>query len=232
MRRAAFGIGFDIDHTLCIDNKLERVAFLHLLDRIANDGGRALGTLSEESATIDALLASQRGGACTIEEAVNRFVRERGASAGSGYAEAFKSMALQMVDAFVVPAPDAKSTIEELRQRDVPVAILSNGWNPLQIAKGRRAGFHGTVLASATLGVQKPQAAAFAALASALGVEAKDCYYVGDDPGTDVAGAANAGMHSVWLDNEAKIYPATVSPPAAAIGSLAELLSILPGASV
>ncbi|MDP9023907.1 MAG: HAD family hydrolase [Candidatus Eremiobacteraeota bacterium] len=232
MPRARFGVGFDIDHTLCIDNKLERVAFLHLLERIVADGGSALGSLSEETATIDALLAAQRAGACTIEEAVERFAIARGVTPGPDYAERFKSMAMQMVDAFVVPAPDARSTLDELHRREIPVAILSNGWNPLQIAKGRRAGFRGTVLASGTLGVQKPDAAAFAALVGALGVEAGSCYYVGDDPIADVGGAKDAGLTAVWLDNEGKIYPQNVTAAPITVASLAELLDILPAVSV
>ena len=225
-----FAVGFDIDHTLCIDNNLERVAFLHLLERVVANGGRALGNLSEETAAIDALLAAQRSGACTIEDAVASFVRERGIANGATYATEFKTMAMQMVDAFVVPAPDARATIEELRRRLVRVAILSNGWNPLQIAKGRRAGFDGLVLASGDLGVQKPERAAFAALVAALGVEAAQCYYVGDDPNADVAGAAGAGLRAVWLDNEGKTYPAGLTPPPAVASSLNEFLTMLPAA--
>lgn len=228
MPRASFGVGFDIDHTLCIDNKLERVAFLHLLERITADGGRALGSLAEETEAIDALLAEQRGGAYSIEEAVARFARERGVERCDDYPEAFKTMVLRMVDAFVVPAPDARAAIAELRRREIPAAILSNGWNPLQIAKGRRAGFNGTVLASGTLGVQKPDGAAFGALIEALGVEAERCYYIGDDPAADVEGAIGAGLKAVWLDNEGKSYPPDAPAPHAIVASLTEFLSILP----
>src|SRR5581483_7646762 len=46
--RAATGVGFDIDHTIAIDNKLERVAFLRLLETIAGDGGRVAEILNDE----------------------------------------------------------------------------------------------------------------------------------------------------------------------------------------
>lgn len=228
MPQAPFAVGFDIDHTLCIDNKLERVAFLHLLERIAADGGHALGSLAEETETIDAMLAEQRGGAYSIEDAVARFARARGVERCGGYADDFKAMVLRMVDAFVVPAPDAAATMAALRRREIPSAILSNGWNPLQIAKGRRAGFHGTVLASGTLGVQKPDRAAFDALVEALGVEAGRCYYIGDDPSADVRGAIDAGLKAVWLDNEGKHYPVDAPAPHAVVANLTEFLSILP----
>ena len=66
-------LGFDIDHTLGIDNKLERVAFLRLLDAMCNDGAKSLGTLAQESARIDELLERQRSGVCSIDQAVERF---------------------------------------------------------------------------------------------------------------------------------------------------------------
>src|SRR5579864_290719 len=82
-------LGFDIDHTLGIDNKLERVAFLRLLDAICEDGGRTLGTLVEESARIDDLLQRQRSGAFSIDDAVKRFAAERGARGPADYVERY-----------------------------------------------------------------------------------------------------------------------------------------------
>ena len=59
---ARTGIGFDIDHTIAIDNKLERVAFLRLLEIVIDDGGYALGSLDDETRRIDELLVAQRSG--------------------------------------------------------------------------------------------------------------------------------------------------------------------------
>lgn len=223
----ACAVGFDIDHTLCIDNKLERVAFLHLLDRVIEEGGVARGSLAQESDHIDELLVFARGGNGTIEEAVRRFVRERGAEPTDEHVAAFKRMALAMADSFIVPDPHARKTIEGLRNRGVPVAVLSNGWNPLQIAKARLAGFSGAVLASADLGVQKPNPAAFAALAQELRTDPARCLYVGDDPRADVGGALGAGFQAVWLDHEGKKYPSDLPPPTHVVGSLEEVLALV-----
>lgn len=220
---ASVGVGFDIDHTLAIDNKLERVAFLHLLEPIIEAGGRALGSLADEIASIDDLLALQRGGAWTIDDAVDRFTRERGAGAGPVFREAFRRTALALAETFIVPDPEAKRVIDVLSHADVRLAVLSNGWNPLQDAKARRAGFGGTVLASAELGVQKPDPRAFAALADALGLPPERCFYVGDDPRADVIGALGAGFRAVWLDNEGKAYPSGLAAPSHVIHSLREL---------
>ena len=95
------------------------------------------------------------GGTFSIDEAVRRFVRERGIAPDERYAQRFRAMALDMVDELVVPLPGAKRMFETLRERRVRVAVLSNGWNPLQVRKARRAGFEGTVLASAQIGEQQ-----------------------------------------------------------------------------
>ncbi len=225
--RRASAVGFDIDHTLCIDNRLEHVAFLHLLERIVDDGGSPLGTLTEEGDRIDHLLVQARSGEMTIEEAVTYFVSERGVSPSTEYVEGFKRMAVSMADSFIVPDPQARPTLVELERRNVPFAILSNGWNPLQVSKARRAGFHGRVLASADLGVQKPNPLAFEALAHELGLPPERCLYVGDDPHTDVAGALGAGFRAVWLDNGGKSCPSDVPLPTHVVHSLEGVLELV-----
>lgn len=216
-------IGFDIDHTLLVDNKLERVAFLHLLGTLLAEGGAAIGPLPVEIEAIDALLARQRGGACSIDDAVGEFATLHGCAAEARYAASFRSTALRMVDDFVIPLPGAVDTLAALRACGIALAVLSNGWNPLQQRKAARAGFHGVVLTSAELGVQKPSPAAFAALVGVLQVPPARTWYVGDDPYNDVAGAAAAGLVPVWLDAEAQPYPSELAPPARRIERLSEL---------
>jgi len=227
-RSAIGGIGFDLDHTLVIDNKLERVAFLRLLEEIERDGGHGLGNLDAEVARIDELLAWQRQGPASIEDAVGRFARGCGVEAKAWYAQRFRSMAVEMVDDFVIPIPGVGRVLAGLSERGIGVAVLSNGWNPLQIRKAQRAGFDGPVLASADIGQQKPGARAFEALLSALGTRPESTWFVGDDPHSDVDGARSAGFRAVWFDWEKKTFPPELLAPSFTIHSLAELLVILP----
>jgi HAD superfamily hydrolase (TIGR01549 family) len=220
-------LGFDIDHTLGIDNKLERVAFLRLLDAICSDGGKCLGTLAEESARIDELLESQRSGVCSIDQAVERFAAERGARTPSAYVGRYKEMALESVPQFFVAQSGARELLGELQRRGIACAILSNGWSPLQQEKARQLEFAGPVLVSDTIGAQKPQLEAFAALAQALKTDPREIAYVGDNPRVDVAAAISAGMSGIWLDAEGVSYALELPDPSAVIHRLAELLALL-----
>lgn len=216
-------VGFDFDHTLGIDNKLERVAFLRLLDDACEQGGRCIGTLAEEIERIDDLLARQRAAEFTIEEAVERFMRERGVRDPQAFVAQYKRMAVDMVRSFVIPQPGVREMLAELRRRNIPVAILTNGWSPLQQHKAQRVEFDGPVIVSADLGIQKPERKAFEALAQALGVPPGEIAFVGDTPSSDVAGAMRAGMQGVWFDAEGVVYPKDLPAPSAVIHSLAEI---------
>ena len=133
-----------------------------------------------------------------------------------------------MVDEFVVPLPGVGFTFAGLRERGIVVAILSNGWNPLQARKAQRVGFRGSVLVSTEIGEQKPARRAFETLLRTLGTDPQQTWYVGDDPRDDVAGAQASGIGGVWIDWERKQYPAELPPPAQTIRNLVELLDLLP----
>jgi putative hydrolase of the HAD superfamily len=220
-------IAFDIDHTLAVDNKLERIAFLRLLARIDREGGRALGTLDQETGAIDTLLERQRSGAFTIDEAVQRFVRERGIDDATPFVEHFREIVLSLVDHVVVPLPGVPRMLEDLRAQGVATAVLSNGWNPLQQRKAERAGYVGPVLASADIGAAKPAREAFDAVVARLGAPADSTWYVGDNPRTDVVGAHAAGLRTAWFNAEGRRYPADLAPPDAIVTNICDVLGLV-----
>ena len=221
-------VGFDFDHTLGIDNKLERVAFLRLLELLTSVGGTPLGSLEQETQEIDELLALQRSGAFSIGEAVERFCTARLPHTDvAPYVSTYKQFAIAGVEQFVIPMPGARAMLQTLRRMGVRTAILTNGWSPLQECKAARVGFEGPVIVSETIGVQKPAPAAFDALARALGAEPADVWYVGDNPAADVAGSIACGLNGVWFDAEGLTYPSELSRPAAVIHSLDALPALL-----
>ena len=225
-------VGFDIDHTLAIDNKLERIALLRLLPAIDAAGGAALGTLDQETNAIDVLLERQRSGAFGIDEAVRRFVVERGIADPHPFVEEFRAIALALVDHVVVPIAGVPRLLTELRDRGFAAAVLSNGWSPLQQRKAERAGFDGPVLASADIGAAKPHPAAFAVLVERLGARADSIWYVGDNPRTDVAAAKRAGLRAIWYSAEGRPYPSELTAPDAVVTNICEVLEIVTNSAV
>jgi HAD superfamily hydrolase (TIGR01549 family) len=212
-------VGFDFDHKLAIDNKLERVALLRLLLSFP----REELTLAQETERIDELLKQQRSGAFSIDAAVERYARAHGANQGfSVHIERFKTFALEGVEDFVIPLPGLHEMLDALACAKVPVAILSNGWSPLQQRKAEYVGFNGAVIASDQIGAQKPDAKAFEALLKTLRTAASETWYVGDNPAIDVAGSINAGLRAIWLDEGAP-YPQDLPEASARVTDLREL---------
>jgi putative hydrolase of the HAD superfamily len=138
-----------------------------------------------------------------------------------------------LVDELVHPIDGARELIGTLRARGVPLAILTNGWSPLQQKKIARALGPDAVeriLVSDEIGAVKPDPAAFAALLQALGVSAEQAWYVGDNPRGDVGGALAAGLRAAWFDWEGQPYPTDVPPPTLRVHALRELETLVENA--
>jgi HAD superfamily hydrolase (TIGR01509 family) len=116
---------------------------------------------------------------------------------------------------------DVMPSLARLRAR-YRLFALSNGNADL-----KRCGigdfFDGHVTAIAA-GAAKPDAQIFAQLERIAGVSAAEVLHVGDDPLADVVGATRAGMQAVWLNRDARPWPAQFSPPARTISTLAEIM--------
>jgi FMN hydrolase / 5-amino-6-(5-phospho-D-ribitylamino)uracil phosphatase len=116
---------------------------------------------------------------------------------------------------------------------DVPAALarLGRRYRLFALSNGnadlRRCGvsdlFEGHVTAIAA-GASKPDARIFAQLLRAAGVDAAQVLHVGDDPHADVHGAAAAGMQTVWLNRDARPWPAGLPAPARTISTLDQII--------
>ena len=91
---------------------------------------------------------------------------------------------------------DVLPALARLSQR-YPLVALTNG-NACIHKAGLTAYFKGS-LSAGTLGAAKPDAAAFQAAASLVGVAPSQLLHVGDDWALDVVGALNAGAQAAWL---------------------------------
>ncbi|HYZ15578.1 MAG TPA: HAD family hydrolase [Candidatus Acidoferrum sp.] len=217
-------IGFDFDHTLGVDNGLEREAFYRYAEELGRPLDRKDPLVHER---IEKLLLRFRSGSITLHETARLFGEWLGLAAD---VERYREICYSLVDELVRPVDGARETIAALREQGVRMAILTNGWTPLQQMKIARALGEDAiepVLVSDALNALKPAREAFDALVAALGVDRSDVWYVGDNPVTDIGGALAAGLRAVWFDWEGLKYPADIPPPTLRITTLRELETLV-----
>ncbi|MBI3457184.1 MAG: HAD family hydrolase [Candidatus Rokubacteria bacterium] len=85
------------------------------------------------------------------------------------------------------------------------------------------------VVVSDAVGWRKPSASIFQAAFARLGVDPRECLFVGDRPEIDVAGAKGVGMDVAWLNAEGAPYPSGLPRPDFTLARLADLRLILEG---
>jgi putative hydrolase of the HAD superfamily len=139
-----------------------------------------------------------------------------------------------MLDAIRFRAyPDAAPALRSLRERGVAVVVASN-WDcslPRVLADAGLAPLVDGVVASASVGADKPARAVFDAALELAGCGPGDALHVGDSPTNDVGGAAAAGIRAVLLERgEARpdeVPADRAVAPVAKIATLAELPGLL-----
>jgi putative hydrolase of the HAD superfamily len=130
-------------------------------------------------------------------------------------------------EARVAPFPGALEALAELRRRGHALALLTNGGAALQRAKIERYGlarFFDAMRIEGEVGVGKPSPEAFAGALAALGASGEPALMIGDDLEADIAGAAAAGLATVWIDHAGAGPPPGAPRPERTLRTLAELL--------
>jgi FMN phosphatase YigB (HAD superfamily) len=218
-------IGFDFDHTLALDNRLERTALIDL----AHDLGVGIAqTDVARLAQIDTLLQEMRLDKLTLEQMVARFVHSLHKDhTSAGLVDRFREICFALVPSHVTALPGASQMLEGLEERAVPHAVLTNGWSPLQEKKAAQIGYDGPLLVSAVIGASKPSPQAFGELAAVFPAGAR-IWYVGDNPATDIRGSIDVGFEGIWYHEHAGVsYPSHLPPPSAIIDRLLDVLAIV-----
>jgi FMN phosphatase YigB (HAD superfamily) len=219
--------GFDFDHTLGVDNALERRAMYDY----ARELGRPLDPNDDTRKQVEALLADFRAGATTMDEMIRRFAELLGVLSNAASADGWREHCYALVDDLVRPIDGAVELLASLRARGIPQAILTNGWTPLQQKKIARAlgdeALGLRILVSDAIHAVKPERAAFEALVQALDVPRERVWYAGDNPRGDVGGALAAGLRAVWFNWENLSYPQDLPPPSLTIHALGELEALI-----
>ena len=125
---------------------------------------------------------------------------------------------------------DVRPVIGDLRARDVPLALITNGASDVQRARLAALAIEewfDVVVISAEIGHVKPNAEVFAMAAKGVGVDGRDLWHVGDNLETDVGGASSAGHTAVWLNRDDSTAPSHGPEPHFEITSLFDLPPLL-----
>lgn len=128
--------------------------------------------------------------------------------------------------------PDVAPALAALHALGRKLLLLTNASPIMAIAQAKACGLFTTfdaLLSTEPSGAVKPQPAAYALAPKQVNAQPHQVLFVSANA-WDVAGAAQAGLTAVWL-NRASVAPEYAwAPRAAAIGSLAELPTLLPAA--
>lgn len=127
--------------------------------------------------------------------------------------------------------PNALSLLRYLHSK-YRVCILSNGFGEVQYDKLELSGLmpyiHRVVL-SDEVGYNKPNAKIFKHALVLMGCSVEETIMIGDSWGSDIVGASNAGIESIWYNQYGIDAPASegIIPPRAIVCDLAEIEYIL-----
>jgi 2-haloalkanoic acid dehalogenase type II len=125
--------------------------------------------------------------------------------------------------------PDAKSTLEQLRDQGMSLGVISNMGTDLPdyLEHMGVSKLIDAAVSSAEVGVAKPHPAVFAAALQKLGAKAQDALHVGDGYESDVLGAAGAGLHALYLQRDAASGAAGEHPVVRNLGEVPSYIEIL-----
>ncbi|QBD83179.1 HAD family hydrolase [Ktedonosporobacter rubrisoli] len=138
------------------------------------------------------------------------------------------------VDGWAIVFPDAVSTLQQIRQRDLRIGLLSNTWwaaewhNADLVVHGL-APLLDEIVYTSDLPHSKPHPSVFLEVTARLQVEPSRCVMVGDRMFDDIGGALGVGMRAVWRETKYPWPRPEQIVPSAKISALAELLPLLDG---
>ena len=129
----------------------------------------------------------------------------------AGYSEQeSRSGAQQAFDVFlrerhqVILYEQALEVLQQL-SRSYTLGALTNG--NADIYKTDAAEYFDFAFLAEEIGASKPHPDMFEAAIKQAGVTAAEIIHVGDDPEHDIRGAADIGMHTIWMNSRGREWP-------------------------
>lgn len=127
--------------------------------------------------------------------------------------------------------PDTIPTLEALRARGVPLALVTNGDKREQRDKIERHGlapYFDAIVIEGELGAGKPEPAVYHHALDALGVTAEGAWMAGDHLEFDVGAPQRLGLRGAWIDRAARGLPSgSAVNPECVLAGVAALVEIV-----
>ncbi|MGN0487076.1 MAG: YjjG family noncanonical pyrimidine nucleotidase [Acutalibacteraceae bacterium] len=125
----------------------------------------------------------------------------------------------------------ARETLDELNKRSYDIYIVTNGVAATQRKRLERSGLIGLIhdiFVSDAVGAPKPKKEFFNFVLSRLPEKDKSkILVVGDSLTSDIRGAMNADLDSVWVNHKKEALPSAFAPTVT-VGEISDLLGLLP----
>ncbi|MEL7224273.1 MAG: HAD family hydrolase [Cyanobacteria bacterium P01_D01_bin.36] len=134
---------------------------------------------------------------------------------------------------FAVGFPNMHEVLGSLRQEGYVLGMITNGRSPFQENAVEALNIHryfSSILVSEAVGMRKPEARIFVEALRRLDVMPKDAVFVGDSLESDITGAQNMGMKTIWraCGKDGFLNASCTSSNADAVcGDLSALLDII-----
>ncbi len=135
-----------------------------------------------------------------------------GIAAGSNDVDACSRLFFQESSAFEM-YDDARALVASLKYRGYRLGVVTNSIFPSHLFAPRvnelgLAGYLDAFVASADVGLAKPNPGPFLEALRQVGAEPQEALFVGDTLATDIAGARAAGMRAVLIERKQRAHEA------------------------
>ena len=196
---------FDLFGTLVPEFPLR--AWEGMFEGMAAVLGADLGALRR--AWDDTIVERQTGGFRDMAENVQVICERLGLERSAEEIALALAVRDDLYAAWFRPQPGALETLRTLRERGMPVALLSNCAldAPALWDTSPFGGLIDVLVFSSEVGLRKPDPAIYLLTAERLGVEAAACLFVGDGANRELTGAAAVGMRPVRIVDDAEDGP-------------------------
>ncbi|ALS01252.1 HAD family hydrolase [Enterococcus silesiacus] len=113
----------------------------------------------------------------------------------------------------IVMHPEVKKVFDFLKEKNIPMGIITNGPTDHQFKKVKQLQLENwvptdNIIISQSTGFQKPEKEIFDLAAKEFGMDCERTLYVGDSFENDIAGAKNGGWKSLWFNHRLREMPA------------------------